>query len=205
MSAEKVGGQISLDTTLQQKYSQRRHRYPCSICTTFNSPQCEKCKCDSCQVFEDKCPKCKNIPKSLSQYQVMHGIAIPGENWEAADLFTCQRCGINWQVTWERTPSYHPCPRCSTVYFLYPYFTSGYKGCLRGAKRPGMNWEGHDVFKCTACNQFFYMDQKLLPGNHQCGCGRTYYCYRSTTPAATHKIVSGSKKVLDDMEKAFKL
>jgi len=205
MSTEKIGGQIDLDKTLHQKYGEKRHRYPCSVCTAFNSPACEHCKCDSCQVFEDKCPKCKNIPKTLSQYQVMHGIVQPGENWEAVDLFRCQRCGLSWKLPWDKTPSYEACPHCRTVYFLFPYFTGGYKGCLRGAPKPGMNWEKEDVFKCPSCRAFFNVPQNQLPGYRACTCGRTYYCYKSASTHGAGGIVDGSKKVLDDMSKAFRI
>lgn len=199
MTGDKLGGQIALEGDIHQKFKQRRHRYPCTVCMVFNMPACEQCKCDKCDVPEDKCVKCKNIPKTLSQYQVLHGITQPGENWNATDLLTCQRCGQSWNVGWDKLPGYLQCASCHTVYFAYPYFIGGYKGCLKGARRPGMNWEKQDVFKCPACHQLFYVEQRLLPSNQRCSCGRVYYCYRSPEPQRQQ-----GTGIMKDVENIFK-
>jgi len=191
MSDEKLGGQIALDGDIHAKFKKKRHRYPCTICTVFNTPACEQCKCDTCDVPEDKCPKCKNIPRTLSQYQVLHGITQPGENWESVDVLTCQRCSRTWTIGWDKMPAYHQCPGCNTVYYVYPFFTGGYKGCLMGARKPGMNWEKQDVFKCPACQKFFYIAQDALPNNQRCTCGRVYYCYRSPAVQQGSGLVKG--------------
>jgi hypothetical protein len=205
MSPDKLGGQIALDNTIPQKFAQRRHVYPCTVCTVFNSPACEKCKCDTCQVPEGKCPKCKNMPKTLAQYQIIHGITHAGENWDAADIFTCQRCRQSWKMTWDRTPAYCQCPYCHTVYYVFPFFTGGYKGCLMGARKPGQNYEKHDIFKCTDCQQFFYVRQDQLPGNHRCVCGRTYYCYRSPVTYEGAQPVGEGQKAIKEVKDLFKL
>lgn len=179
MEPDKIGGQISLDIKMKQGPKERRNKYPCRMCTKFNTSYCDLCKCDSCQVPEEKCPQCKNRPQHTSQYQVLHGSPQEGENWESADIFTCARCYKTWKVKWDHLPKYDKCPHCNTVYYLYPYFTGQYKGCLRGSQRAGFNWEKQDIFKCPTCNAYFYVEQARLPGKGTCQCGRTYYCYKS--------------------------
>jgi hypothetical protein len=178
---DKIGGSLDLAISMPENPSEKRHRYPCNLCTRFNSSACDECKCDACQVPEDKCPKCKNRPTDiLSQYHILHGVPQKGENWERADYFTCTVCGGLWKLPWEQLPKYETCRHCRTVFYCYPYSRSIYKGTLRGAHRPGLNWEKEDIFRCSACGGYFYVKQALLPGYHDCGCGRRYYCYRST-------------------------
>ena len=179
---DRIGGSLDLEPSIQQKPSEKRHRYPCTVCIKVNTAACDSCKCDACQVAEEKCPQCKNLPKDLCHYLILYGVPQKGENWEGADYFTCTQCGGIWKVKWEVLPKYEACRHCRTTFYCMPFFTKTYKGTLIGAHRPGLNWEKEDIFKCPSCGRFFFIKHDLLPNYHTCACGRRYYCQTSEAP-----------------------